>query len=226
MDNVKKIITVFLSLLVTPIILFITTSNKLFIINQADLSYDSSVLYQFLLFAAVLTVFGALFYSMYKMVPSIQLTKYILWCYFLISPFFITNDHVKNVYRNFVLVCFLMLVFPWTSEIIAKMTYPTASWRWLWMLPLPLAMSVVIGSLPALFKKKGKKLGGYFVVIVLSFIFVLSSKRIVVSEENYTKFGWPSFKLNNHGRILLRPYKEYGVIKNNYIHMESTNKKF
>jgi len=61
---------------------------------------------------------------------------------------------------------------------------------------------------------------------VSSFKFVFFSKRVVVSEENYTKFGWPSFKLNNHVRILLRPYKEYGVIKNNYIHMESTKKKF
>lgn len=148
-----------------------------------------------------------------------------LFC-FVISPFFVNNKHVKKGYRNFVIMCVVLLVIPMTSEILAKLTYHTISWRWLWMLPLPLAMCIVAGSISEFFRNRGKACYGYIFVTVLSVIFVVSSERLVVSEDNYTQFLWPAFKLRNQDRIYLRPYKEYGLIQNGYIFMEKSKKSF
>jgi len=145
---------------------------------------------------------------------------------FAISPLFITNHHVKKGYRNFVLVCLLLLAVPWTSEIIARSTHYSASWRWLWMLPMPLAMCIVMGSLTELYHNKRKMPVGYICVIMLSLVFILSSKRLVISQENYTEFTWPAFKIPNQEKIWIRSYEEYGFIRNNYIYMKKSNKEF
>ncbi len=148
-----------------------------------------------------------------------------LFC-FVISPFFVKNKQVKKGYMNFVIVCVLLLVIPWTSEFLAHLTYPTISWRWLWVLPLPLAMCIVTGSISEFFRNRAKALYGYIVITVLSVIFVASSERLVISEENYTTFHWPAFKLRNQEKIYLRPYGEHGIIQNGYIFMETSKKSF
>ncbi|WP_319549691.1 DUF6077 domain-containing protein [Desulfogranum marinum] len=148
-----------------------------------------------------------------------------LFC-FVVSPLFITNKSVKKSYRNFVALAVLMLAMPWTSEIIARATYPTASWRWLWMLPLTTSMSIVIGGIPGLLKSKRGVFVGYGLSVFLVLVFVFSSSRLVVSKENGTSFGKPAFKLPDSNRIWLDTHRKYAVVKGAKIYFKKSGKSF
>jgi hypothetical protein len=127
------------------------------------------------------------------------------------------------LYFNFTIICGILMAIPWTSEFIAKNTYKTASWRWLWIIPLPLVMSIVMGSIPRL--SRGKLFNipiGFYIYLVICIIFISSSKRYVLSEENYTTISLPKPKTESN-QIWLRSYGEYGIIEGNRICVESLN---
>lgn len=147
---------------------------------------------------------------------------------FIVSPLLVSDTNIKTYYRNFVLICLILLLFPWTSELIAWSTYPTASWRWLWIMPIPMSMCLVIGKISTLrlnIKKTNTPIG-YCCVTFLSLLFIFSSNRLVLSEKNNAFWGWPSWKIEDTRRIWLRGYKRFGVIKGQYIYIKKSNKMF
>ncbi|WP_028578814.1 DUF6077 domain-containing protein [Desulfogranum japonicum] len=147
---------------------------------------------------------------------------------FVVSPFFVTNAKVRPIYRNFVIISVVLLMIPCTSEIIAKLTYPTLSWRWLWALPVPFAMSMVVGRLGGELFSRGVKGVGirHVAALMLVLIFIFNSKPHVLSKYNRrTTLKWPSPKIRKN-TIWLRLYKEYAVIEKNRICLKSSKKCF
>lgn len=148
---------------------------------------------------------------------------------FMVSPLFVTHvNGAKNVYGKYVLLGIVLLAIPWTSELIAWSTYPTASWRWMWALPISLSMCIVMGRISDI-KLNLKKIDlhlGYIFVILLSLLYVYSADRIVVSHKNYTTFTWPSYKLAHRNKVWLRRYREFASIKDGYILLPKSNKKY
>lgn len=143
----------------------------------------------------------------------------------VLSPFCVTNPKVQKTYRGFVFIVVVMLLFPYTSAIIGKNTYATASWRWLWIIPFPLVMGIVM-SRCFYFDYALKKVStGVVFYTICTLIFVFSSERYVFSKKNGASIGVPAFKLHYKEKIKLRPYKEYGIIRGNYIYIEKPEKK-
>jgi hypothetical protein len=93
MTQGRNILRIIFSLILTPLILFITTSNSLYLANQADLGNDFTVLLPFAcLFIASLIIGFILYrYSKYKAVG------YILWFYYLVGPFYLVYTFLRNV---------------------------------------------------------------------------------------------------------------------------------
>jgi hypothetical protein len=230
------------ALVVEPLLLLVLYISGIFSFKKSDKSYYVT------LFSAVfmLILLGLLFKQYFNIsnatvhtprgtvehTTNLEMITYVvgsgfrgwfaLFC-FIISPFFIRNTSIRKVYFNFTIICCLLMAIPWTSEFIAKNTYKTASWRWLWMIPLPFAMSVVMGSIPR--KLSGRMFNipiGFYVYFIICLIFVLSSKRYVLSEENYTTFSLPKPKIESN-QMWLRNYGEYGLIEGNRICVESLN---
>ncbi|OEU68828.1 MAG: hypothetical protein BA863_04975 [Desulfovibrio sp. S3730MH75] len=148
-----------------------------------------------------------------------------LYC-FAVSPLLLSCKLLKKEWRNFVLICLLLLGIPWTSEVIAHATYSTASWRWLWIIPFPTTMAIFMAELPDLFSRDNEKVAGRFLFIVLTIIYVASSTRWVISSENYTRLTWPAYKMSKPDQIFLRSYGEIGLVKDGYILIPSTGKMF
>jgi hypothetical protein len=81
----------------------------------------------------------------------------------------------------------------------------------------------VMGSIPRL--SRGKLFNipiGFYIYLVICIIFISSSKRYVLSEENYTTISLPKPKTESN-QIWLRSYGEYGIIEGNRICVESLN---
>ncbi len=150
---------------------------------------------------------------------------------FAISPFFVGTSKVKIVYRNFVVICLILLLLPQTSEVIAQMTYPTLSWRWLWILPIPFSMSVVVGRLGGIQWgtircMKGNLSLRHVIALLLTIIFIVNDKPLVVSEENQrTSLTWPSPKIAKR-KIWLRLHEEFGEVQGYRIYVKSAEKYF
>jgi len=143
-----------------------------------------------------------------------------------LSPLCVTNSKVQKTFRNFVLILVVMLLFPYTSEIIARSTYATASWRWLWVIPFPLIMGVVMSRCFYFdYRLKGIPVTGILFTF-LTLLYIYSSQRFVFAAENYASIGAPVFKLHDQKKIKLRSYGEYGFIRGNYIYIGKPERKF
>lgn len=79
-----KILTV-LSILTTPLILFISSTNSLYLKNQHDLAYQVQVLFPFFCLFVLVFLFGLIlfFLSRYRAL------RVMLWSYYLLGPFFL-----------------------------------------------------------------------------------------------------------------------------------------
>jgi hypothetical protein len=230
------------ALVVEPLLLIVLYISGIFSFKKSDKSYYIT------LFSAVfmLILLGLLFKQYFNIsnatvhtprgtvehTTNLEMITYVigsgfrgwfaLFC-FIISPFFIRNTSIRKVYFNFTIICCLLMAIPWTSEFIAKNTYMTASWRWLWMIPFPFAISVVMGSIPRILPGRMFNIPiGFYVYFIICLIFILSSKRNVLSEENYTTFSLPKPKIESN-KMWLRNYGEYGLIEGNRICVESLN---
>jgi hypothetical protein len=233
------------ALVVEPLLLLVLYVSGIFCFKKSDKSY------YIILFSAVfmLILLGLLFKQYFNILnaavhtprgvvehtTNFEMIPYVvgsgfrglfaLFC-FIVSPFFIRDPNIRKVYFNFTVICCLLLAIPWTSEFIAKNTYMTASWRWLWMIPFPFAISVVMGSIPRILPGRMFNIPiGFYVYFIICLIFVLSSKRYVLSEENYTTLSLPKPKIESN-QMWLRNYGEYGTIEDNRICVESLNRCF
>lgn len=89
----KKYSILFGSLLLTPVCLFISTSNTLYIKNQMDLAYSYQVLYPFLWLFVITVVAGLILYGFSGRRP----VRYFLLLYYGIGPFFIIYTLLRNL---------------------------------------------------------------------------------------------------------------------------------
>jgi hypothetical protein len=136
---------------------------------------------------------------------------------------FIENATLRNVYRNYLTIFFLLLLVPWTSEIFAKILQQYLSWRWLWIVPVPALASVAVGGATAKIRRItnfGVAVGAFLVVTAG---FTASSPRLVLSKENYASVRWPNAKIDSE-TIYLRPYDEKAIIKNGRLKLEGFEK--
>ncbi|MBK7766267.1 MAG: hypothetical protein IPI44_09215 [Sulfuritalea sp.] len=101
-------------------------------------------------------------------------------------------------------LCIVLLVFPWTSEIFAKLGFMTFSWRWFYVLPFALAMVVAVDRLG---RSDWPPSVRYAAVALAVAGFVFSSPRWVLSPDNYTELKRPGFKLPNPSTVFLSPYQ-------------------
>jgi hypothetical protein len=83
------------SIFTTPFILFISTSNTLYLKNQEDLGYQLHVLYPFLIIFLLTAVCGGIFYLLYKTFSK-SFFRIFLWAYFLLGPFFLILNSLNS----------------------------------------------------------------------------------------------------------------------------------
>lgn len=141
-----------------------------------------------------------------------------------ISPFFVYSPALKKFYRNFVIILIIMIAIPNTSEIIAKTTYKSASWRWLWIIPFPFIISFVTTSLYETVRQRSL-IGSKLLITILVAAYILAPGRHVLSERNNTSFSLFSYKLNGQS-FYLRPYKAEAIIEDGYIYPYPGSKGF
>lgn len=150
-------------------------------------------------------------YEMYRYVMGDGIRGLFALTCFVISPWLIQNAHLKQYYRNYVLFCCILLLIPWTSELIAKATYCTASWRWFWALSFPLAMCIVMGKLFTIYENKNRFFG-VFIFLLLTCAYTMASDRLVLSTKNYTRFSSELLKLHNHAKVHIRTHHKDALI--------------
>ena len=93
MQRFKKIFVLFGSLLLTPVILFIYTTNSLYINNQMDFGYSYQVLYPFLWLFVIAVAVGFILHRF----SEFRIARYILLLYYGIGPFFILYTGLRNL---------------------------------------------------------------------------------------------------------------------------------
>lgn len=163
--------------------------------------------------------------EMFKLTLGCGIRGIMVLLSFAISPICIQNKKISIYYRKFVFICILMLLFPWTSEVLAKNSFFTFSWRWLWIMPFPIIMSIVCASLIGVrFPNKyvGKTL---YLSVILIFSFV-PKQNLVISKENNTRIHYPEFKLWEEDKIYLRTYRAYGVLQGDKLYIKEIDRAF
>ncbi len=143
----------------------------------------------------------------------------------VVSPFCISNTLIRDKFRNFIVVCGILLAIPYTSEYIAKFTYPTSSWRWLWIIPFTLCISIVMSMVLRISFKVGTFNIGGIVISILLIIYVGSSERLVLSEQNYTKIGLPGAKIPQRKTFYLRNYGAFASVQGYRLFLKKENSK-
>ena len=83
----------FFSLILTPLILFISSSNMLYLKNQVDFGYNYAVLYPFALLFAISVVLG---HGLHFFSDSV-IVKHLLIFYYLGGPFFLFYTSLRNI---------------------------------------------------------------------------------------------------------------------------------
>jgi len=90
-ERCKNAILITLSLIPTPLIVFVSTSSSLYLRNQSDLDYQISVLLPFLLAFSTTLLIGLILTRLRRN----RLFEYFLWIYYLTGPIFLLLLNVK-----------------------------------------------------------------------------------------------------------------------------------
>ena len=80
-----RVLLAVMSLVSTPLLVFISSSNRLYVDNRAQLSYEPAVLWPFVELFAMTAALGAVLYVSSRWAPF----RYALWSYYLAGPFFL-----------------------------------------------------------------------------------------------------------------------------------------
>ena len=134
------------------------------------------------------------------------------------SFLFVKDKPLRNVYRNFLAIFFLLLLIPWTSNFFAKTMQEFLSWRWMWVTPVPVLASVSVGGAWASIRQFSNSTSALGAFVVLAVGFMALSPRFVVSAANYTTIRWPDAKLDGDS-IYLRPYGKAAAIRNGKLYI-------
>ena len=145
---------------------------------------------------------------------------------FAVSPWIVADRAIRRMYARFVILCLILVLIPWTSEVISAFTSTTAAWRWLWMIPFPAAMGVVVGGLWGFRPRPPMRPGGAMAAVVLSLAYVLCNDRRVVGEWNQTRWTRPDFKLTDPTQIYILYYDETARIHDGYLHLDRSGQRF
>ncbi len=132
---------------------------------------------------------------------------------------FVKNELIRNAYRNFLIILFLLLLIPWTSEFFAKALQEYLSWRWMWIMPVPALASVAVGGALARLRQVSNFGVALGVLLVFAAGFTAVSPRRVLSDANYTSIRWPDAKLDGD-TVYLVPYGRTAAIKNGRLYMD------
>ena len=81
-----------LSLVPTPLLVFVSSSNKLYIRNRVQLNDQPEVLLPFLQLFLITLAVGVVLYFLSKYVVF----RYALWSYYLIGPFFLAFQFLRG----------------------------------------------------------------------------------------------------------------------------------
>ena len=141
------------------------------------------------------------------------------------SFLFIKDKGLRYSYRNFLVIFFLLLLIPWTSNFFGKTFQQYLSWRWLWVTPVPVLASVAVGGALAQIRRLSNSGVALGIFLVIAFGFTAASPRRVLSEENHTSIRWPNAKLDGDS-VYLRPYRKAARIKNGTLHLDGYEKDF
>ena len=125
---------------------------------------------------------------------------------------FVSNEELGRLYRNYMIIFFVLLLIPWTSDFLAKTLQEYLSWRWLWVVPVPAFASVAVGGALAHLRQVSNSPVAIGAFVVLAVGFTAASPRLVLSAANYTSIQWPGAKLDGHS-VYLRPYERAVTIE-------------
>ena len=95
--GITRVLCGLMSLVPTPLLIFISSANKLYIRNQAQLSYQPEVLLPFLELFAITFSVGVLLYILSGYVPF----RYALWSYYLVGPFYLAFQFLHGATEEF-----------------------------------------------------------------------------------------------------------------------------
>lgn len=82
-----------LSLIATPLIIFIVTTNTLWLKNQRDLNYNLELLLPFVGLFFLSLIIGCLLLRLSNYKPF----QYLLWSYYFIGPFFLLYNYLRKI---------------------------------------------------------------------------------------------------------------------------------
>lgn len=141
------------------------------------------------------------------------------------SFLFVKDQGLRNSYRNFLAIFFLLLLIPWTSNFFAKTIQEYLSWRWMWVTPVPALASVAVGGALARIREVSNAAVAVAVFLIVAVGFTVASPKRVLSLENHTSVRWPNAKLDGD-TIYLRPYQKAAVIRSGKLYLDGYEKGF
>ena len=100
-------------------------------------------------------------------------------------------------------ICTLLLLFPWTSDILGVLSFGSFAWRWLFAIPFALSLIVAADRVVDCFRPAWT---AYLMVGVMMLAYVAPSTRWVLSKQNHASLRAPGFKIPDRHGVHLRPY--------------------
>jgi hypothetical protein len=128
----------------------------------------------------------------------------------LVAPILLRRTANTAPLQIYFWICIVLLVFPWTSEIFAKLGFTTFSWRWFYVLPFGLALVIAVDQLG---RSDWPPFARFVAVVLTVAVFAFSSPHWVVSSQNYTELRKQGFKLPDPNNMFLSPYSSNARIE-------------
>jgi hypothetical protein len=141
------------------------------------------------------------------------------------SFLFVKDKDVRYSYRNFLVIFFVLLMIPCTSNFFAKTIQEYLSWRWMWITPVPVLASVAVAGALTRIRHVSNSAVAVGVFLVLALGFTAASPKRVLSSDNSTSIHWPGPKLDGDS-IYLRPQQKAAAVKNGNLYLEGYEEGF
>ena len=154
-----------------------------------------------------------------RYIPLIAASVFLMACVGA-SFLFVDDKSIRYTYRNFLIVFFLLLLIPWTSNFFGKVIQEYLSWRWMWVTPVPVLASVAVGGAVAEIRQISNSAVALGIFLILVTGFTASSPRRVLSQENDTSVRWPDAKLDGES-VYFRPYGKTATIKSGRLYLDN-----
>jgi hypothetical protein len=142
-----------------------------------------------------------------------------------VSFLFIKDKGLRDIYRNFLAIFFLLLLIPWTSDFFGKTVQQYLTWRWVWITPVPVLASITVGGALARIRHLSNSAVALGIFVILVVGFATASPRRVLSGENCASLRWPSAKLDGDS-IYLTPYQKAAAINGGKLYLEGYERGF